>query len=42
MTGGNADTFGNASAELRWSNDFGMTAVAEYHTFKFVVYNHFQ
>ena len=27
---------------LWWSNDFGMTAVAENQAFKFIVYNHFQ
>lgn len=34
MTAGNADTFSNAFQELRWRNDFRITAVAENQAFK--------
>ena len=42
MLGRNADAFGDAGAELRRGNDFGMAAITQYEAFKFVVDYHSQ
>ncbi len=42
MSGRTDDAFGDASPELRWSNDFDVGAVAENKALQLVVYHYFQ